>query len=76
MCGVVCHLHNYLMYCNDFIVYYYNNTIIYGYGTAGLAGYLVLHVLRLHLAAADFQLVVTVVSPQIQSAPCMSSPNF
>lgn len=76
MYGVVCHLHNYLMYCNDFIVYYYNNTIIHWYGTAGLAGYLVLHVLRLHLAAADFQLVVTVVMPQIQSAPCMSSPNF
>lgn len=70
MCGVVCHLHDYLPYCSD------NNTIIHGYGTAGLAGYLVLHVLRLHLAAADFQLVVTVVSPQIQSAPCMSSPNF
>lgn len=32
MCGVVC----YLPYCSDFIVYYYNNTIIHGYGTAGL----------------------------------------
>lgn len=63
MCGVVCHLPDYLLYCSDFIVYYYNNTIICGYGTAGLAGYLVL---RLHMAAADFQVVVTVVSPQIK----------
>lgn len=69
MCGVVCHLHDYLPYCSDFIVYYYNNTIRRGYGTSGLAGYLVLHVLHLHLAPADFQMVVTVVSPQIQSAP-------
>lgn len=67
MCGVVCHLPDCLLYCSDFIVYYYNNTIICGYGTAGLAGYLVIHVLRLHMAAADFQVVVTVVSPQIKA---------
>lgn len=72
MCGVVCHLPDYLLYCSDFIVYYYNNTIICGYGTAGLAGYLVL---RLHMAAADFQVVLLLCRPESKRS-MMSARNF
>lgn len=51
MCGVVCYLFDYLLYCSDFIVYYYNNIIICGYGIVGLVGYFIL---RLYMAVVDF----------------------